>query len=336
MSNDDNGNIHFSIEVPTAEQLPTGAFFGIWIDPDKNNANDYIIWLQGTPATVALYHLVNGTPQLVSEPSLRGGFLRGATIDINRAALGASSGFQFQVASVRPDQKSSWDVAPNSGWLAYDIVIGQPQPTITSIQVSGISWKPDPPKAGKTLIESARVLTNTGSPLPSGQVQCTGSLGGTPLKGTGRFVVGIGSCSWLLPSSAAGRQVKGRVTVVYQQLSAWGELAGRVLGRPSLQIRGIRTAPDTPQAGRVFYVSVGVWKHQQGVRDERWGTGTVTCRATVYGHTLRVILSKALSGYGAQCGWDVPSSARGATMYVSIGLHSQALSATKAYRFRVS
>src|SRR5919198_255270 len=44
VSNNDSGSLHFSVEVPTAEQLPSGAFLGIYIDPDKNNADDYIIW----------------------------------------------------------------------------------------------------------------------------------------------------------------------------------------------------------------------------------------------------------------------------------------------------
>jgi hypothetical protein len=336
VSNDDAGNIHFSIEVPTAEQLPAGSFLGVWVDADKNNANDYILWMQGNPATIGLYRLVNGSPQLVSEPTLKGTFLRGATIDINRAALGISSGFQFQVATIPPDQKTSYDIAPNSGWFAYNVVIGQPQPTITSIEVKNVNWSPDPPKAGKPLVATAKVVSNTGVPLPSGQVQCDATVGGVALKGAGHFAVGAGSCTWSIPASAAGKSMTGKVTVVYQQLSAWGKLTGRIIGaKASLQIRGIRTAPTTPQAGRAFYASVGVWKHLPGVKDERWGTGTVSCRAEVSGHALRVILHKVLAGYGAQCGWDVPTTARGATMYTSIGLRSQGASVSKTYRFRV-
>lgn len=339
VSNNDAGSLHFSVEVPTSEQLPSGAFLGIYIDPDKNNANDYIIWLQsnGAGVTSALYHLVGGAAQLVQEPSLKVTYLRGATVDINRAAVGVSTGFQFQVATIRPDQKSSWDTAPDSGWLSYNVVIGQPQPTITSIEVKNVSWAPDPPKAGKSLVATAKVISNTGAALPSGQVQCTAKVGGVPIKGTGRFVPGAGICTWSLPASAAGKSITGKVTVVYQQLSAWGSLTGKIVGgSASLQIRGIRTAPTTPHAGQRFYASVGVWKHQAGVPDQRWSTGSVSCRATVSGRPLRVVLSKVLPGYGVQCGWDVPTTARGATMFVSIGLRSGGLSVTKAYRYHVT
>jgi hypothetical protein len=338
VSNDDAGSLHFSVEVPTSEQLPAGAFFGIYVDPDKNNANDYIIWLQstGTGVKAALYHLVGGQAQIVQEPSLKVTYLRGATVDISRAALGVSSGFQFQAATVRPDQQSSWDTAPNSGWLSYTVVVGQPQPTITSIEVKSVRWSPDPPKAGNKLVATAKVVSNTGAALPSGQVQCNAKVGGVAIKGTGRFVPGAGICTWSLAASAAGKSITAKVTVLYQQLSAWGRLTGKIAGSASLQIRGIRTSPTAPHAGQPFYASVGVWRHQAGVADQRWGKGSVSCRATVSGQPLRVILSKAIAGYGAQCGWAVPTTARGATMFVSIGLRSGGLSVTKAYRYRVS
>ena len=338
VSNNDAGSLHFSVEVPTAEQLPSGAFLGIYIDPDKNNANDYIIWLQSSGAGVssALYHLVGGAAQLVQEPSLKVTYLRGATVDINRAAVGVSTGFQFQVATIRPDQQSSWDTAPDSGWLSYNVVIGQPQPTITSIEVKPLTWTPRPPKAGKTLVANARVITNTGGPLTGGQVQCSGTLGRTALKGTGRFAPGVASCSYALPAAAVGKSITTKVTVVYQQLSAWSSLSGSDPGAASLQIRGIATSPTTPQAGQKFYASVGVWRHQAGSEDQRWGTGTVSCQATASGRRLPVIRHAALAGYGAQCGWAVPASARGATMYVAIGLRSGALSVTKAYKFHIT
>jgi hypothetical protein len=338
VSNNDSGSLHFSVEVPTAEQLPSGAFLGIYIDPDKNNANDYIIWMQSTGSGVnsALYHLVGGTAQIVQDPSLHVTYLRGATVDISRASVGVSTGFQFQVATIRPDQQSSWDTAPDSGWFSYNVIIGQPQPSITSIEVKSVSWTPDPPKAGKALVATAKVVSNTGAPLPSGQVQCDAKVGGVAIKGTGRFVPGAGICTWSLPASAAGKSITGKVTVLYQQLSAWGNLSGKIAGAASLQIRGIRTSPATPHAGQPFYASVGVWRHQPGVPDQRWGTGSVSCRATVSGRPLRVVLNKAIAGYGAQCGWAVPTTARGGTMFVSIGLRSAGLSVTKAYRYRVT
>jgi hypothetical protein len=79
----------------------------------------------------------------------------------------------------------------------------------------GFATVPQRPRAGRALTASIGVIRlDTGAAVRSGTIRCSASVGGRPLRLTGKaFRGGRALCAWRIPDWARKRLVRGSVGV---------------------------------------------------------------------------------------------------------------------------
>lgn len=80
-----------------------------------------------------------------------------------------------------------------------------------SVAAGAVKLSPVKPKAGSTVVASARV-TRGGSAIRPGGVRCSASIGKAKLRGTAKAASGVASCSFKTPKSAKGKRLTGSVS----------------------------------------------------------------------------------------------------------------------------
>jgi hypothetical protein len=216
VSNGQDGLVSFRITIANYNELPANAFVAVFMDLDRNIdtgdlGDDAQIGL--SPARGVTYERWDGT-RMVPVPlgAIRAGFANGVlTVEVPRSELNGTASFDFLVgALVEIEEFVATDFAPRLGehWT-YNLVIGE-----FALRASTVTARPLRPVAGRQFTVSTAVTrTDTRTPLTVGNVTCTARVGTAALRARGKLADGRASCSMTLPRTAAGKQLRGTLTV---------------------------------------------------------------------------------------------------------------------------
>jgi hypothetical protein len=249
VSNDDKGMVTFRLNVPSAPAYSVDIDVDIYVNTDANASTgaadlggvDYVIQLfrgeinlykwDGTdftrrfgdpPATTLIYQWSNGVSIRISAAEL------GNTKRMQFFA-GVISGITFNETTGEPDFTNSVaDFAPDigRGFYTYDVKIAPMRVVFKSLKTA-----PASPKAGRTLtVRMAATRSDTGAAIINGRVDCTAKAGARSVQpNSERFVGGQAVCVFTVPANAAGKTMRGKITIVFE---------GKRLSRPfSAKIR---------------------------------------------------------------------------------------------------
>jgi hypothetical protein len=236
VSNDDQGIVTFRINVPSLPVYTVDVDVDIYVDTDNNAATgstdipgvDYVIQLfrgeinlyrwDGTdftrrfgdpPATTLIYQWANGVNIKISAAEL------GNTKRM-RFFAGVISGIVFNETTGEPDFTNSVaDFAPDlgRGFFTYDVKIAPARVVFKSLKTA-----PASPKAGKTFtVRMAATRSDTGAAIINGRVDCTAKAGLRNVRpNSERFVGGQAVCVFTVPANAAGKTLRGTITIVFE------------------------------------------------------------------------------------------------------------------------
>jgi hypothetical protein len=169
---------------------------------------------------------------------------------LNRADIGKVTRFGFDVFTVNFDDADNYlgdDAAPDGGAYTYSLSLPQcangkdddgdgkidgndlgcssPTDNLESddpvtLKASKALTVPAKPKAGKVVVVGAAVLRmETGAGIPSGTIKCAVRVGTKALPASGRVASGIAACTFTLPRTSKGKQVRGTITVTFKSKS---------------------------------------------------------------------------------------------------------------------
>jgi hypothetical protein len=232
VSNDEAGNITFSINISNRPALTQDMFLLMFLDTDQKSTTgdpdllgaDYAIQL--VPGAVDLFQW-NGSDYVpaASQASLTFVYgTAGATIHVSAADLGKSKGFNFGIIAV---SGVTFDAAgnanfdnihrdaapdPGHGFWSYQVL------TKLVLTVTAFTTSPKPAKAGRTFSVSLAATENdTAGPVQAGTVACVASLAGKRAAAVSHVVAnGVATCVWRIPKTAKGRLIRGTITLTVQ------------------------------------------------------------------------------------------------------------------------
>ncbi|HEX3806301.1 MAG TPA: hypothetical protein VHV52_05910 [Gaiellaceae bacterium] len=245
VSNDNQRNLTFKINISNRPQLTSDMLIICWFNADEKTSTgdtkanegipggDYAIQL--VPGEVDLFKwngtdYVSGTPQSTLTYSYNS---KGATIRINASELGGTKGFGFACAAVsgiatdpngNPDfTNDHTDTIPGNGAvLRYTV---KAPLLLTS---AGFATTSSAAAAGTQFAASlAATESDTNGPV-KGAVTCVGRVGKLRVLATHRLTNGVASCFWSLPKSAKGGTLRASVTITTQGVSLTKSFAVRV------------------------------------------------------------------------------------------------------------
>jgi len=241
VSNDVAGNVTFSVTVANQPTLAADAVLLLVIDSDDNATTgdsdgfDYGFVTTGASPGYVLLHWDGSNyveaPTTTVHMSYSGGV---ATIAINKSELANTSKFAFGVlgAEVSGGQIIASDGAPDSSAWEYTLTTPPPPPPPPkplALSAGKPAAKPLHPKAGLAFVVSVPVKrTDTGAPLTSGQVTCTVTVGGKPVRAAGRIVGGKAQCVVRVPKATKGKMLRGSMAIVFKTAGATKTFAFKV------------------------------------------------------------------------------------------------------------
>ena len=313
-------------------------------------------YMYGGPLFGANFFAWNGSAWVQTfPPGFAIGSVTSNVVDfrMNRTALGGTSGFRFAVFSASVDQGSAgfefkvWDAA---GYYIYDLTsptqcsngldddgdgkIDTQDPGCSSSADNDETDTTQPPAAQKTVKISKTVrqpsvpyagewyslyltVQRVGYPGRfNGSVACEARIGGVKTRWLGSVGPGEAECSFLVPPTAVGKTISGRVTVSEGEAIAALPFKATITRQPTSLTAGagIETAPLTPQAGRQFFYKLPVLI-TKGIREPRSVAARdgvrVTCRGRLGGAPLPPFETKVLPNTGVRCGWQIPHGTAG-------------------------
>jgi hypothetical protein len=232
VSNDDAGNITFTINISNRPALTPDMIMVVFLDTDRNPSTgdpdalgaEYLIQL--VPGAVDLFQW-NGTAYVPAPSQTSLTFVygtAGATIHISAADLNKTKGFNFgtiAVSGITFDAAGNpnfdnihRDLAPDPGhgFWSYQVL------TKLVLTVTAFTTSPKPAKAGRTFSVSLAATENdTAGPVESGTVACAASLAGKRVAAVRHAVAnGVATCVWRIPKTAKGRVIRGTITLTVQ------------------------------------------------------------------------------------------------------------------------
>jgi hypothetical protein len=250
LSNDDRGTLTWVVNVPNRPTLTGDMAFLIFINSDSNSATgdpqlfgtDYIVELDGPisgPAQIGLFRWdgTDFTAVGVPQSSLIFNYANGVTIRLNASELGNARRVQFLVLALTglvltpdgqlDDTNARFDAAPDPGHglYSFDVRITPPR-----LVVRSVGLRPLTPRAGRPLSVFVTFARSDGMPPTAPSVTCRATLGGRALSASGSSVTGgRATCRWALPRTAAGKTIRGTVTVRSGGLRASRPFSAKVL-----------------------------------------------------------------------------------------------------------
>jgi hypothetical protein len=250
LSNDDRGTLTWVINVPNRPTLSGDMAFLVFINSDSNTAtgdpqlfgSDYILQLIGPisgPAELGLFRWdgTDFTALGVPQSSLIFSYANGVTIRLNASELGNARRLQFLVLALTglvlgpdgqlDDTNARFDAAPDAGHGVYSFDVRITPPRLV---VRSFGLRPLTPRAGRPLSVFVTFARSDGARPTAPSVTCRATLGGRALSASGSSVTGgRATCRWALPRTAAGKTIRGTVTVRDGGLRASRPFTARVL-----------------------------------------------------------------------------------------------------------
>lgn len=231
VTNDDAGNITFTVNVSNRPTFTPDMEFDIFLDttPTGGDPNllgaDYVIQLD--PGNVALFQWDAASQNFLfaqSQTSLIYAYTAtGPVIHISDADLGATKALNFIVeadsgwatdAQGNPDDTNvQFDLAPDPGHGLYPYAVK----TKVILKQTAFTTAPALAKAGKKFSASlAASESDTNGPVTTATISCKAVVAGKTLPATHSFTGGVSTCSWTLPKKAKGKVVYGSISIVVQ------------------------------------------------------------------------------------------------------------------------
>jgi hypothetical protein len=137
------------------------------------------------------------------------------TIEIHRDELEQTRSFGFGITAidfnVAAELVLGVDFAPEGrAYFRYSMV----NKAALVLTATRLYASPARPRAGRPFAVNLAVRrSDTSRSITSGNVVCRAALDGRALSGQGRVVGGAGRCSFVLPQTAAGKRLRGTITV---------------------------------------------------------------------------------------------------------------------------
>jgi len=244
VSNDDAGNITFTINISNRPAMTPDMYFLIFLDTDHNPATgdaaslgaEYVIELD--PGVVNLFQW-NGSDFLraSSQTSLTYSYLpTGPVIRISAADLGKTTAFNFGTiaasgytvdASGNPDFTNvhrDYAPDPGHGFFAYQVL------TKLVLTVTSYTTAPKPAKAGRPFAASLAANENdTNAPVTAGTVACAATINFLRIPAvTHALTNGVASCVWRLPATSRGKTLRGKITLTVRGVSVTRTFTARI------------------------------------------------------------------------------------------------------------
>jgi hypothetical protein len=244
VSDDTGGNILFHVAVtnftPESEVV-------IWLDTDRNASTgdlgfDYQLGLaysvDSDNSGWWLGQFANGSWREAPSYATVKVFGNSTYADfrLNRSDLGNTSGFGFQVQSIRytADAVTAGDTAPDGGLQTFTYALTVPAPAPTPTPVPAPTPKPavvkpvfgparitPGPVAGKKVVFTLAVnRSDTGAPLTTGKMICDPSVTGKVIRHAESFKGGTARLGFTIPKTAKGKVLKVKVKIVNGSASA--------------------------------------------------------------------------------------------------------------------
>jgi hypothetical protein len=215
-----NGWITFSITTPNYAVLPEQSAIIVSIDADDNpqtgdSGTELELVLAAGQMSLERWNGRRFVPDALPTRARQRNARNVVSIDLHVSELGNASRFRFTLLSadlnaaiqgivaldVAPDDFSSWRYA----------LANKPALKLTATRLFGT---PTRPQAGKRFaVNLAVTRSDTHRPVSSGTVGCRVLADGKRITAQGSIAGGAGHCSFLVPSTAAGKVLRGTITV---------------------------------------------------------------------------------------------------------------------------
>ena len=217
-----DGWVTFAITTPNYTTLPSESIVGLTVDTDNRSSTgdggaevrltsiggewELERWIPDAKNWVP-----DGAPTRVRIRNT-GGVV---TVEIHRSELGGRSRLGFSVVTAdintSADVVVGFDVAPdNAGYFTYTFT----NKAALSLESTRLSTAPARPRAGKPFLLTLPVRrSDTGKGITSGTVGCRVLVNEKKVPAKGRVAGGAGRCSFLVPSAAKGKLLRGTITV---------------------------------------------------------------------------------------------------------------------------
>ncbi len=358
VSNDDARAITFRVNTPNKASFTRDLYAAIVVDTDKNastgdpdfDGGDYYIEVFQSEVGLFRWDGTNFTRGGGNPPAttLSYSWSSGPTVRINASELASTASFEFEVftfagvtfdgAGTASFANAQSDFAPNTGQYAYDVRVAPP--ATNRVAITGLTRTPAQPVAGESFTVSVNVA-RVGQPGRFlGVVYCS-TLPGVQTRWFGSVSPGRAACRWDIPASAAGKRIRGTISVnegggpvVVRRFT------GRVSSpRVSLAIppNAVTTVPARPASGSQFLYALNVVVRSGTGKPVPIEKGRVTCTASIDGRKLRTVRpGRVRAGDGdVLCGWEVPFGSSGRTLRGVIVVVSEGKTLTHRFRLRV-
>jgi hypothetical protein len=233
VSNTNAGLITFKLNIPNRPTLAEDMLINVDVDADNNPATgdpellgaDYSIQLFQSRTDLFRWDGTSFTRTATDPPqaSLVFSYAGGATLRISAAELGNTTRFKFGaivISGIKVDPNGDPDFTnakadlapdPGHGLWSYEV-------NTAPLRLLARKFTAGKPKAGALYtVRLVAARNDTGALLESGQVTCKASVGGKPLRArTQRFVNKEARCTWLIPSTARGKAMRGSIGVAFE------------------------------------------------------------------------------------------------------------------------
>lgn len=248
VSNNDAGMITFRINIPNRPQLTRDMAIVMFVDADAKATTgdpetlgaDYVIELFLGEINLYKWDGTDFTRRAGDPPStsLVYSWSNGVTISISSAELGNTKRFGFDVLAISgfvidettgeidsTNAKRDTAPAPAAGFYVYDVKVAP-----AKLVLKSLSTTPSRPKAGKSYtVRMSATRSDTGAAISGGQVVCAAKVGGATLRASSaRFAGGQAVCVFKVPASAAGKTLRGTITIVFEGKKLTRPFGGRV------------------------------------------------------------------------------------------------------------
>jgi hypothetical protein len=233
---DGAGTVTFRFDLADRTQLVGDDVTSLFVDADLNpqtghEGDEYVISAWASDRTIEVSRWDGAKWADAGDTSVSTS--DGMNISINNRDLGGTTEFAVWFQTGRESDDNAWD-----GVGPIPFFVGPAKPT--QLEVTSLVLRPAKPKAGKQLVVDAVVETDTKQVVTSGTVACAATIGGKAVKtrGAGHFVVlpataktpetGSAVCAWNIPRGAAGKTIRGTITVTAEGLKVTRSFNARI------------------------------------------------------------------------------------------------------------
>jgi hypothetical protein len=215
-----NGWITFAITTPNYAVLPEQSAVVLSIDADDNprtgdSGAELQLALAAGQMTLERWDGRQFVPDDLPTRARHRNAGNVVSIDLHVSELDNSGRFRFSVLTADVNTAIQGivavDVAPDDFSFWRYALVNKPALKLT---VTRLFATPTRPRAGKPFVVNLAVTrSDTRRPIASGSVGCRVVAAGKPVAAKGVVARGAGHCSFVVPATAAGKPLRGTITV---------------------------------------------------------------------------------------------------------------------------